>query len=158
MIYLVHHGDALPAHAEPTRPLSPDGHRVTERLAVRAAALGAKPAAVYHSGKLRARETAQIYWTACNPFAAFKAMKGLQPDDDPSLAVSLIDTEGRTDDLMLVGHFPHLPRLLAALLLSPTQAGATPTFPQHGVVALEPADDGRWREVWRLTVDEAAAH
>jgi phosphohistidine phosphatase SixA len=46
---------------------------------------------------------------------------------------------------MVVGHMPHLPRLLALLLAAPD---STPEFPPHGVVALE-ADADRWKEVWR---------
>jgi len=52
---------------------------------------------------------------------------------------------GETRDVLLAGHFLHLPRLLTLLL------GAPATFPQHGVVALESDDLGEsWQELWRL--------
>ena len=54
---------------------------------------------------------------------------------------------GETRDVLLVGHFPHLPRLLAMLL---GQAESIePDFPTNGVVALARADE-RWTEEWRL--------
>jgi phosphohistidine phosphatase SixA len=54
---------------------------------------------------------------------------------------------GETRDLMLAGHFPHLPRLLELLVGS---GGAAP-FPANGVVALVTKDEGAtWRELWRI--------
>ena len=53
-----------------------------------------------------------------------------------------------TRDILIAGHFPFLPRLLA-LLVTGGEAGVT--FPQHGVVALETRDEGAtWQERWRL--------
>ena len=53
-------------------------------------------------------------------------------------------------DILIAGHFPHLPRLLA--LLMGDSSGARADFPPHGVVALTTDDDGEtWREDWRLS-------
>jgi phosphohistidine phosphatase SixA len=53
---------------------------------------------------------------------------------------------GETRDILIAGHFPHLPRLLSLLL-----AGAPATLPLHGVVALESDDKGEtWKEIWRI--------
>jgi phosphohistidine phosphatase len=125
------------------RPLSPEGGEAVGRLAAQAAARGVRPAVVWHSGKLRARQTAEIFWRACNPLAALSATRDLQPDDP---AVWMRDRlRGETRDAAIAGHFPHLGRLLA--LLDPA-AGA---FPPHGVVALTSHDDGvSWKEDWRL--------
>jgi phosphohistidine phosphatase len=83
MVYLVHHADAVSPEVDPQRPLSERGRAHAERLAGEAAARGVKPAAVWHSGKLRARQTAEPFWRACNPLAEFAAIRGLQPDDPP---------------------------------------------------------------------------
>jgi phosphohistidine phosphatase len=142
-LFLVHHGDAVGPEIEPTRPLSPSGREAVKRLAEDAAARGAKPAVVRHSGKLRAKQTADAFWRACNPFAEFSATKDLQPDDPPDWMRDRL--RGETRDIMLVGHYPHLPRLLSLLL---GQDAAS--FPQHGIVALTSDDEGEtWREVWR---------
>ena len=56
---------------------------------------------------------------------------------------------GETRDILIAGHFPHLPRLLT-LLLAPNEDRLMP-FPQHGVVALVSDDAGEtWKEAWRL--------
>jgi phosphohistidine phosphatase len=101
---------------------------------------------VWHSGKLRARQTAEAFWRACNPFADFSAARDVQPDDPPSWVRDRL--RGETRDLLLAGHFPHLSKLLAILLSGGDNEAAA--FPPHGMVALETEDDGEtWKELWR---------
>ena len=50
---------------------------------------------------------------------------------------------------MVVGHMPHLPRLLRLLVGGGSEAGA-PDFPAHGLVCVERQGEG-WVERWRLT-------
>jgi phosphohistidine phosphatase len=143
-LYLAHHGEAIGPDVDPLRPLSAAGRSAVERLAAEAARRGAQPAVVWHSGKLRAKQTAEAYWRACNGLAEFSATRDLQPDDPPSWMRDRLRGEPR--DLLIAGHFQHLPRLLA--LLKP---GESPGFPLHGLVALETLDDGEtWIEHWRL--------
>jgi phosphohistidine phosphatase len=146
-LYLVHHGQAVGPDVDPRRPLSAVGRASVDRLADLAAKRGAKPAVVWHSGKLRAKQTAEAFWRACNPLADFSATKDLQPDDPPLWMRDRLRHEPR--DILIAGHFPHLPRLAAALAGEPE--GAPGDFPPHGVIALETCDDGdSFRELWRL--------
>lgn len=145
MIYLVHHADAVGPEVEPQRPLSTAGRDHAERLAAEAAERGVKPVAIWHSGKLRARQTAEPFLRLCNPLAEFSAIRGLQPGDSPGLIKELLTSDAR--EVMLVGHMPSLPRLLTLLVTgdeSPLLA-----FPLHGAIALEPAGE-RWIERWRI--------
>jgi phosphohistidine phosphatase len=145
-LFLVHHGDAVRPDVDARRPLSAEGKAEVERLAAQAASLGAKPAVVWHSGKLRAKQTAEAFWRACNALAEFSATRDLQPDDPPQWMRDRLQMETR--DILVAGHFPYLPRLLA-LLITGGEAGVV--FPQHGVVALETRDEGQtWQERWRL--------
>jgi phosphohistidine phosphatase len=146
LLYLVHHGDAVGPDVNPMRPLSDRGQADVEALAKQAAANGAKPEIVWHSGKMRARQTAEAFWRHCNALAPFAATHGLQPTDPTTWIIDAIS--GETRDIMLVGHFPHMPRLLAALLGKHGDA-APADFPLHGVVALERVED-KWIEKWRL--------
>src|SRR5512147_142823 len=134
MVYLVHHAEAVRQEVDPQRPLTAAGRAHAEKIAVEAAARGARPAVIWHSGKLRARQTADAFRRACNPFAEFAAARGLQPDDPPTAIHAVLAAESR--EVMIVGHMPSLPRLLEALLGG---GGHEPTasFPQHGLVALE---------------------
>jgi phosphohistidine phosphatase len=146
VLYLVHHGDAVGPDVDPRRPLSDAGRASVERLAAETAARGAKPAVVWHSGKLRARQTAEMFWRACNALAEFSATRDLQPDDPPQWMRDRLLGEPR--DILIAGHFPHLPRLLGALLTG--DRSRAETFPMHGVVALSSEDGTNWTELWRL--------
>jgi phosphohistidine phosphatase len=139
-LYLVHHADAVSPAVDTRRPLSAEGLVHADRLAASAQAAGVRPAAIWHSGKLRARQTAEAFWRACNPLAEFKMIRGLAPDDPPGLARDLVAGESR--DVMLVGHMPHLAALRQLL------TGNRREFPPHGMVVLTTEDDGRsWRDV-----------
>ena len=117
------------------------------RLAADAAGRGVQPAVVWHSGKLRARETAHAFWRACNPLAEFSATKDLQPDDPPQWIRDRLYGESR--DILIAGHFPHLPRLLRLLLAA--REDKPVIFPEHGIVALSSEDEGKtWKEAWRI--------
>jgi phosphohistidine phosphatase len=146
MILLVHHGDAVNPVVDPARPLSGRGLSEVARLADEAAALGVKPDVIWHSGKLRARQTAEAFWRACNPLAPFSATRGLLPDDPPIWMRDQLAGEARS--IVVVGHMPHIPRLLRLLVAGDADAVSV-NFPQHGCVALE-AEGDRWKEIWRL--------
>jgi len=128
--------------------------RAVEQLAEEAAARGIRPVRIWHSGKLRARQTAETFWRLCNPFAEFSAIRGLQPADMPQmLRDSLL---GETGDVMIVGHMPNLSRVLSLFTTGVDGEAAEAPFPIHGLVALDggpaPKTDERelWREGWRL--------
>jgi phosphohistidine phosphatase len=146
MLFLVHHADAVAADVDAQRPLSASGRVHVERLAVESAAKGVKPQAIWHSGKLRARQTAEAFLRTCNPLAEFSAIRGLQPTDPPQMIEDQL--RGEIRDVMLVGHMPNVERV-HELLLRHAHGLARPTFPLHGIVAIE-GDGTSWREVWRM--------
>jgi phosphohistidine phosphatase len=144
-VFLVHHADAVGPEIDPQRPLSPAGLAHAERLAADAAARALKPQIVWHSGKLRARQTAEAFWRRLNPLAVFAAQRGLQPTDPPQAIRDLLASEDQ--DVLLVGHFPSLPRVLA--LLTQNSEDPAVSFPQHGLVALERRGN-TWKELLRF--------
>jgi phosphohistidine phosphatase len=141
-LYLVHHADAVGPQVDTQRPLSALGRSQADRLAADAKAAGAVPAAIYHSGKLRARQTAEAFYRQCNPLADFKMIRGLLPDDPPQHVRDVVTGELR--DVLLVGHMPSIREILRAL------APGAADLPLHGMVALESDEPGRWTELWRL--------
>ena len=140
-LFLVHHADAVGSDVDPQRSLSARGRAQADSLAHRAKAAGCAPVAIWHSGKLRARQTAEAFHRICSPFAAFKMVRGLRPDDPPDFLRASI--AGETADLLVVGHMPNIREILRML----TGDGE---FPFHGLVAVETRDRGEtWAEVWR---------
>ena len=142
-VYLVHHADAVSPMTDSQRPLSARGLAQAASLADRAKAAGCVPAAIWHSGKLRSRQTAEAFYRACNPMAEFKMILGVRPDDPPQHVRELLIGESR--DVLMVGHMPSIPEILCTLTHS-----AKRDFPLNGMVALEP-DGEWWKEIWRLT-------
>jgi phosphohistidine phosphatase len=150
-LFLVHHGAAVGPELDARRPLSDVGSQSAARVAEVVASHGARPVVVWHSGKLRAKQTAEIFWRACNALAEFSAVRDLQPDDPPMRMRDRLRHEAR--DVLIAGHFPYLPRLLS--LLRGGVEGTSVSFPIHGVVALETLDDGEtWTERWRVESDQ----
>ena len=127
---------------DPQRPLTEAGYQHALRIAELARDRGAAPTTIWHSGKLRSRQTGHAFLSVCAPFAKFQMVRGLGPDDAPAIMHGAIQRESQ--DLALVGHWPSLPALLG--LLAPMSA----PMPQHGVVALATSDHGvTWSELWR---------
>ena len=139
---LVHHADAVGPAVDSQRPLSSIGQTQAADLATRAKARGAAPAEIWHSGKLRARQTGEAFLRECNPFAAFRMVRGLSPDDDPELVRAALVADTR--DVTVVGHMPNIAALAARLV------GRDVGFPLHGAVCFERGSEGAWEERWRI--------
>ena len=105
-LMLVHHADAVGPDVDPQRPLSALGLEQARRLADQAAATGFVPAAIWHSGKLRARQTAEAF-LRLSPFTQFKMINGIRPDDPPDLLLDTLAHETR--DVLVASHMPYLP-------------------------------------------------
>jgi phosphohistidine phosphatase len=135
-VLLVHHADAVGPGVDTQRPLSALGRSQADEMAEAAAEIGFAPVAIWHSGKLRSRETAEAFLRACAPFALFKMFRGLLPDDPPEWLRDELGAEDR--DVLLVGHMPHIARLTALL------SGGAVAMPLHGTVGFEKGGDGSW--------------
>ena len=146
MLCLIHHGHAVGPEVDAMRPLTERGRDRVARLAEAVHQRGLKPDAIWHSGKLRTRQTAEAFWRTCNPLAEFTFVRGLQPDDPPSWMADRL--AGETRSIFVVGHMPYLPRLLQTLSGGAADLPAF-DFPLHGCVALE-AEGMVWKEMWRL--------
>jgi phosphohistidine phosphatase len=137
-LYLVQHGLATREDEDPDRPLTEQGAvDVVATVDHVVSALGAAPTRILHSGKTRARQTAEIWAERLGCLA--EPADALAPNDHPAVWA------GRAaqlhEDLMLVGHLPHLGRL-AGLLVVGDAASSVVAFRPATVVALEHGDGG----------------
>ncbi len=146
-LYLVQHGTAKSEAEDPERRLSVAGRSAVERVAEFLAPLSLEVDRVEHSGKARARETAEILAARLRPPEGILAVAGLAPND-PVEPVR-VRLESETKNLMLVGHLPHLARLASRLLGFPEDRAAI-QFQMGGVVRLDRDDAGRWLVRWAL--------
>lgn len=117
-LYLVQHGESKKEDEDPARPLTERGRTEVERVARAVARLRLDVEEIVHSGKLRARETAEILGAHLLPTRGPLEMAGLSPKDDPSAAREAIVKA--TGPLVVVGHLPHLSRLTSLLVTGDT--------------------------------------
>jgi phosphohistidine phosphatase len=148
-LYLVQHAQAKSAEEDPERHLSKQGQADIEKVATFVAKhVTLKVDRISHSGKARARQTAEILAKHLNPPPGVSVADGLEPLADPSIWTKRLADE--KEDLMLVGHLPHLDKL-AAKLICQDQNTSVVAFQMGGIVCLERDDTGDWRVRWMVT-------
>ena len=149
-VYLVQHGEAKPESEDPQRSLTDRGREDVLAVARHAANIGLKVSQILHSDRLRAKQTAEIFARHLS-ISEIKEMKGLSPLNDPQRAKVLI--EEAKEPLMIVGHLPHLSRLVTLLILRDLQEEII-SFKMGGIVCLTDAEE-KWRIRWVLTPEVA---
>ena len=152
-VYLMRHGEAVAGANDAARLLTERGREQVHRVARHTAAFGIRVAEIRHSGKLRARQTAEILAERLAPGRVILEVKGLGPADDPG--ISLADLEAARDPVMLVGHLPHLGRLASSLLLGDPGKEII-RFGEAALVCLVRAERA-WRLHWILTPELVSA-
>jgi phosphohistidine phosphatase len=148
-LYLVQHGKALDKSQDPERSLSERG---IEELKGVTAFIQKKRIidleVIYHSGKKRAEQTAAILADAIAPKRGIKTIEGLSPMDDPMIwAARLAES---SQDVMLVGHLPHL-SYLASLLLSGNKSQEIIQVRNGGIICLSLNQGSQWMLEWIIT-------
>jgi phosphohistidine phosphatase len=147
-LYLVQHAEAKREEEDPARPLSEKGSQDIARVAAYIAQLNISIDKIFHSTKLRAKQTAGILFENLKPMKGISEIDGLSPLDDPHIwAVRLKDLR---EDVILAGHLPHLARL-ASLLLSGHADKNIVSFKMGCIVCLKKDDAGIWSLQWMLT-------
>jgi phosphohistidine phosphatase len=145
-IYLVRHGEAASERTDPERPLTPLGREEVERVARMAAVRNVRVSAIFHSGILRAKQTAEILAEHLQLTAAVQPLAGLLPQDDPAIAQAELEAAG--SPVMLVGHLPHLNRLAALLVCGDAERAVMEFAP--ATLACCVNDGTKWTISWTL--------
>jgi phosphohistidine phosphatase len=147
-IYLVQHGKSKSKQEDPARSLSDEGIEEVTRTSNFLSRSGLSVTLVRHSGKRRAEQTALLLVQEAKLNADVEKGEGLAPLDDPQL---LADSLSRmSEDVMLVGHLPHLERLASLLLTGQSEAGPV-RFHNAGVICLERGEGRCWSLTWAVT-------
>lgn len=145
-VYLVQHGEAKRKEEDPQRPLTEKGKSDTEKTAEFLARAGITVDRIIHSGKLRAKQTAEIIAGKLR-VKNIEEDPGLEPLAPPEKWAKKL--EALNEDVILVGHLPHL-SLLASLLLTGDKNIQPVKFTYSGIVCLEKIG-GEWKLIWMIT-------
>ena len=149
-LYLVQHAQATRKEGDPALPLSEKGekdiHKMAATLKDRA---NIQVSAIYHSGKTRAKQTAQVLAEALSPPQGIREAEGLDPLADVEAWAKRLAWGEVDEETMLVGHLPHLGRL-ASRLICGNEEQEVVSFRQGGVVCLKRGEEGGWTVNWML--------
>lgn len=140
-LYLVQHGKQVPEEENPEEPLSQEGKMDCEKVAKFAGSAGIKVSDIFHSVKLRAKETAEIYGNHLMQGKEVKEKQGLNPMDDVNEWTGKIGEY--SGDLMLIGHMPFMQKL-SSLLITGDFEKPVYRFQQGGILCLEKDEKGNW--------------
>ena len=143
-IYFAQHGLAVDKAEDPERPLSDNGVRQTKKMAEAIRLSAVQISEIFHSGKLRASQTAEIFAATLN-VSTVSAIEGLSPNDDVTLLTQNLDI----NNALYVGHLPHLEKLVS-LLVNGNDSVSIMKFQNSAVVCLEKAGDN-YQLRWFLT-------
>ncbi len=143
-LYLVQHAKAASKEADPQRSLTEEGRRDIQKVAEFIKSLNLSVDYLWHSGKTRALQTAEILAEVVE-VAEMSAHDGLAPNDDVSTLRDEIISDRQ--DIMIVGHLPFLPKL-TSLLLTNSQSSNPVAFKNGGIVCLDYSDDNQWQLSW----------
>lgn len=147
IIYLVRHGKAAPVDFGKGRPLTGQGIIEAERgsrfvLEKDSAGIDV----IWHSSKLRALQTAEIFGAVLHPKNGLQSAEGLLPFDDADFWSERVRRETRL--FMLVSHMPFLGYLASSLITGDSEKEIV-NFHTGSVLCLNREKD-RWIPVWRF--------
>ena len=143
-IYFSQHGLAVDKADNAERPLSQAGIQQTRAIAKILHDSKTPIAGIFHSGKLRAAQTAEIFANAVD-IDLISEVDGLSPNDD----VELLAKNMNINHALYVGHLPHLEKL-AAYLITGKEDGNIIKFQNSAVACLEKSK-GDFQLRWHLT-------
>jgi len=144
-VYLVRHGEAVSSQFYPQRPLSKQGLTDIRKVASFIKPLGISVEHIWHSGKLRAAQTAEKLAESVSVEKDCSAHKNLAPNDDVTIIAD--ELEAYNTDLMIVGHLPFL-AYLVSLLIAGTE---TVSFDTGTIICLNRRAPGQWQIDWMIT-------
>ncbi len=149
-LYLVQHAESKKEELDPSRPLSEKGLQDINKIALYLSKLALNVHKIFHSNKLRAKQTAEVLSEMLKPVKGISETDGLAPLDNPNIwAERLKDIP---EDMMLVGHLPHLSRLASLLLCNDPDKNII-SFKMAGAVCLKRDEINTWSLQWMLIPD-----
>ncbi|MFP4472787.1 MAG: SixA phosphatase family protein [Candidatus Omnitrophota bacterium] len=143
LLYLIRHGEYMPASVDHREPLSPQGRKDIHAVARLIGESGPEAAqAVWHSPKNRALQSAKIIQDVLLTPGGIQARDDVSPNADPQACIKAIDRSRQT--LIIVSHLPFIPQLLWQLMPDDVHEGGF-RFPAGSLAVVRCDGDGKWR-------------
>ncbi len=144
-IYLVQHGQCFDKQTDPEQNLTPEGRTKILQIAKMAAEAGITVSSIYHSGKLRALQTAELFYEQLRA-SQIKSIVGIAPLDSVENFANHFEFP---ENSMIVGHLPFMERL-TSYLITGNQQQLIIKFQNAGIVGLSQNDNNNWHIKWTI--------
>jgi phosphohistidine phosphatase len=146
-IILCRHGEAISKEENPQRPLTQMGRVKVISIAQKAFRHRERPSVIYHSEKLRAKQTGELISQTLGIKNILVEKKGLRPEDDPEKFLKSVDVN---QNIVIVGHIPFL-KIMASYLLKGLKEEYTVQFDFASMVCFEKE---KGEKFWKITWSE----
>jgi len=142
-VFLVQHAEANSDEIDPGRHLTEKGIEDAKKLAGFLKSFKILPSAIWHSGKTRSEETAQLIASVYPEKVDLIEKRGMAPNDHPKSISEHLEHE-----LLIVGHLPFLSKLASGLLTGHEKANIL-SF-QHGCCVALGKEGRHWSVLWMV--------
>ena len=143
IIYLSQHGKCNDGDSSDGRALSELGLRETRAVAERLGEIKLSVVKIFHSGKVRAGQTAEIFASFVSAPVEVSPVPMSPKDDVTGFSRCL------ADGALYVGHLPFMERLASFLVCGKADETVI-KFQNSGVICLEEKEDGRFAVIWSI--------
>ena len=140
-LYIVQHGDAVPKDADPDRPLSDQGQADIQRLKEWLGRHDTRVGRILHSGKTRARQTAEILGSLLEHGGSIDEQEGLAPNDSPGDFIEQM--KNAEQDILVASHMPFVARTVSQALTG-TPDSKPVDFSPGSIAGIERREDDTW--------------
>lgn len=148
-LYLVQHAESKSKEVDQERGLSDLGFANIRKVAEYAKKLNLSVDAIFHSDKLRAKQTASELSKTVKLITGLIQRDGIAPMDDINLMEDEVNKCNK--NLMIVGHLPYLDKLASALLCGKESSNVV-NFQYGCIVKLERKNgEDEWSLKWMIT-------
>lgn len=141
-LYIVQHGDAVPKEIDPDRPLSDRGRADIQQLTEWLSSHNVQIVQILHSGKTRAKETAEICRPLLKVSSQIHECEGLAPNDSPE--AFLLQLRDSKKDTLVASHMPFVARTVSQALTGAPDRQLVEFVP-GSVAGIESGDGASWR-------------
>lgn len=148
-LYLLRHGDSVDENVDALRPLSEKGIKEVQDLAQIINRKTLNISTIFHSKKLRAKQTAEVLAKLIHFQGQILEIKGLNPMDDIEAIAHEINTFAKTTKInpLYVGHLPFLSNLVSRLILKDINKQIV-AFEPSSMICMEYVGIEKWIINW----------
>ena len=148
VIYLMRHGESSKDSGSLESTLTDKGVEQVSQMGEKLKQEDIKVGRIYHSGLLRAEETASIVREIAFPHISeydLETEKGIAPQADPELwKKKWEDKTFKNEPSLFISHLPFLPKLVDVLLKDIDDY----SFSHSSIMCIEQDDQDNWAKKW----------